>query len=384
MSAWREEMARMLAQVKATVRLEEVCRSRGIDLTSSRGERWEGRCPFHEDRTPSFNVYVQTQRYCCFGCGAQGDVIDLVRALDGCSFQEALQRLMPASLAGTPRKPSPSARRPLQRASEPSVALHEHENGEYSVLLTRVLLIYHETLLHTPAAQDYLASRGISLATIQSCMLGYADGRALCHALVDHEQLWQQAQRVGLLTRSGKEWLMGRLIIPDLRKRTCTWMIGRLLPTRIHPVCKANDKYIGLALPKTLLGYDAALEMLGAQQRPLHGILILEGAIDYVLAQEWQLPFLCVALLGTHASRQQLQALLHLHDVSKLPFLVWLDADERGRLATLHLLKQLQGYPFALIPEIATIKDLADLGTRPDGYARFRQAWHAIGDGGEV
>ncbi len=372
-----------IAQVKARVHLEDVCKSRGMDLRSCNGERLEGCCPFHEDHSPSFSVYVQTQRYYCFGCGAQGDVIDFVRTFDGCSLKEALDRLSPGQ-----RNAPVSEKRQYPQRSKVQVSsstIDEELPVDHSALLTHALLTYHKTILRMTPVQEYLASRGISLATIRRCVLGYADGITLRLSLRGNEPLWLQARRAGLLTRNGKEWLAGRLIIPDLRGDTCVWMIGRVPPTSLHPVCKTNEKYLGLAIPKTLLGYYAALaELQHPSGRPLQGILVVEGAIDYVLALEWQLPFLCVALLGTHASRRQLQALLHLHEISGLPFIDWHDADERGRLASLHLSKQLQGRHVRPFPEIAMVKDLADLGTQRDGYARLTQAWHALGDGGEL
>jgi DNA primase catalytic core len=375
-----------IAQVKMAVRLEDLCRQRGVALSMCSNERMEGRCPFHDDHTPSFNVYVESQRYCCFGCGAQGDVIDFVRAFDGCSFAEALQRLLPlqsAVQAHSTSTPAP-VRTPLHRKTIRSNRQKDDYEDD-APLLTQALAIYHETLLDTPPALAYLATRGVEMAAIARCRLGYADGTRLRMALQGNEEARSQAQRAGLLTRTGKEWLSGRLIIPDLRGEHCLWMIGRALPAPIHPLCKANDKYLGLSIPKTLLGYEIALAELQAPcTRQLQGILIVEGAIDYVLARAWELPCLCVAFLGTHPSRSQLQALLHLHEVSGLPLIDWHDADERGRLAALHLLSQLHDVPIRLFPEIALSKDLADVGTRPDGYAWLVHAWHAIGDGGEL
>lgn len=59
------------------------------------GKRLVGRCPMpdHEDRTPSFFVNPDKQSYRCFGCGAHGDVIDLVMKVEGLTFKEALQHL---------------------------------------------------------------------------------------------------------------------------------------------------------------------------------------------------------------------------------------------------------------------------------------------------
>ncbi|MBV9614374.1 MAG: hypothetical protein JO031_02850, partial [Ktedonobacteraceae bacterium] len=82
-------------QIKASVHIEDIVRRRGVALRASQsGERLEGHCPFHPfDETPSFNLYVASQRYHCFGCGTDGDVIDFVQAFDACSFREALHRL---------------------------------------------------------------------------------------------------------------------------------------------------------------------------------------------------------------------------------------------------------------------------------------------------
>jgi DNA primase len=50
-------------------------------------------CPFHEDRTPSLSVNVETGRFRCFGCGAHGDLVDFVRQRHGLGFREALRYL---------------------------------------------------------------------------------------------------------------------------------------------------------------------------------------------------------------------------------------------------------------------------------------------------
>jgi hypothetical protein len=87
-----------LAERNVPVRLEEVVRQRGVTLhtaSSEEGEeRLEGHCPFHPyDEMPSFNVYLRSQRYHCFGCGADGDGLDFVQQFDLCSKEEAIERL---------------------------------------------------------------------------------------------------------------------------------------------------------------------------------------------------------------------------------------------------------------------------------------------------
>jgi|Deesub1362B_J571_1020462.scaffolds.fasta_scaffold00223_28 DNA primase len=66
----------------------------GIRLTPVSGEKYyKGLCPFHAEKTPSFVVYPQSQRFYCFGCGAKGDVIDFIMKLRSFNFKEALSYL---------------------------------------------------------------------------------------------------------------------------------------------------------------------------------------------------------------------------------------------------------------------------------------------------
>ena len=78
-------------RIKTEVPIEKVI-GEYIQLRPS-GKNLVGRCPFHEDRTPSFTVYLQSNTYYCFGCKAHGDVIAFVRAMEGLSFTQALEVL---------------------------------------------------------------------------------------------------------------------------------------------------------------------------------------------------------------------------------------------------------------------------------------------------
>ena len=100
-------------------------------------------------------------------------------------------------------------------------------------------------------------------------------------------------------------------------------LIGRVLREPVpHPLIFPEKKYLGLPLDKPLLGFGRACALADAGRRaPLLGIHVVEGALDYAVTQEWSLPLYNLALLGTHASRQQLSGLLWLHERSGgLPF----------------------------------------------------------------
>src|SRR3989344_6608178 len=57
------------------------------------GVSFKARCPFHNEKTPSFHVSPLRQSYYCFGCGAKGDIFTLVQELEGLNFREALKHL---------------------------------------------------------------------------------------------------------------------------------------------------------------------------------------------------------------------------------------------------------------------------------------------------
>ena len=57
------------------------------------GSRWQGLCPFHDERTPSFSVNAEHKLYHCFGCGESGDAIGFVQATEGLDFKESLEYL---------------------------------------------------------------------------------------------------------------------------------------------------------------------------------------------------------------------------------------------------------------------------------------------------
>jgi hypothetical protein len=169
--------------------------------------------------------------------------------------------------------------------------------------------------------------------------LGYADGSLLPELLCTPE-VQEVAETIGLLSATRQERMIERLVIPECHDQTCHWMIGRAL-YRL-PSKQRTPKYLGLSLNKPLLGYGLALKRL-RERRLVRAILVVEGAIDYVIASQWELPIVCVALVGTHASMRQLVMLLDLQRrAGQVPLLISLDADDAGRQASTHLLNQLR------------------------------------------
>ena len=109
----------VIADAKAAVDIVEFARDY-ISLKRSGGDWW-GCCPIHADRTPSFKINPARQAFYCFGCGAKGDVIDLLAAIEGLDISAALRRLQ-ALAGGASPNPDAAAARAARRA-----ALHAQE-----------------------------------------------------------------------------------------------------------------------------------------------------------------------------------------------------------------------------------------------------------------
>src|SRR3954447_12119485 len=128
------------------------------------GARYVGLCPFHTEKTPSFNVNPGIGIYKCFGCGAAGDVIKFVQELEGLTFWEALK-----SLAERNGIPVPQRREQSDAETELRAALFEMYDAAAAT--------YAQNLFGQPGsgARDYLTKRGLSGSTAQQFVLGYSE-----------------------------------------------------------------------------------------------------------------------------------------------------------------------------------------------------------------
>jgi DNA primase len=151
-------------QLKSSVDIVKTIQGYGVKLkrTGSTG-RYLGLCPFHTEKTPSFNVNATMQRYKCFGCGVGGDVLNFVMELERISFFEALKLL--AETNGIPM--------PKREYSDPDSKLR----GALFEMHEIAASTFHANL-KGPAgteARNYLARRGVTPEQIDEFGLGVAD-----------------------------------------------------------------------------------------------------------------------------------------------------------------------------------------------------------------
>ncbi|MDP2982878.1 MAG: DNA primase [Candidatus Latescibacter sp.] len=128
-----------------------------------RGSATIGLCPFHNEKTPSFNVNRAGQFYYCFGCGKGGDVISFLMDITGMSFLEAIEQLTERAGLEMPRKESfsPGAKEDTDRIIAANLTAAEY---------------FHLSLSSEEgkAGMDYLLGRGLTPETIRSFRLGFA------------------------------------------------------------------------------------------------------------------------------------------------------------------------------------------------------------------
>lgn len=104
-----------LEAIRCTTSLVDLARAHTALKRSGGG--WQGLCPFHRERTPSFTIFAHGERYHCFGCGASGDVFDFVQAVDGVGLVDAAQKLANGSALMKPLRSISIIREPDQNAA---------------------------------------------------------------------------------------------------------------------------------------------------------------------------------------------------------------------------------------------------------------------------
>ena len=187
----------------------------GIEL-ARHGKDWLGRCPFHDDKTPSLVVSPEKNLWHCLGaCNAGGTAIDWVMRMKGVSFRLAVELLR----NDLPSLAASKSAAPVKRASTVKLPSDLSADADDQALMQRVMNYYHATLKQSPEALEYLQRRGLNHPELlETFKLGYAN-RTLAYRLpeknrVEGAALRTQLQRVGILRESGHEHFNGSIVIP--------------------------------------------------------------------------------------------------------------------------------------------------------------------------
>jgi DNA primase len=203
-------------RIKRETDLAALVRSRGVEMHKHGAKDFAGKCPFHQDDQPSFIVSPEKGLFHCMGCGAAGNAIQFVEKFDGVSFRHAFELLNAGPAAFSAPGPAGTV---LKNASIPRLELPFDPAAEDAAILRQVVDYYHERLLATPAALDYLASRGLRHAeALERFRLGFAD-RTLGLRIPDANrkagaEIRTRLQTLGLIRESGHEHFNGSVVMP--------------------------------------------------------------------------------------------------------------------------------------------------------------------------
>lgn len=260
------------------------------------GANYKACCPFHDEKTPSFNVRPDKGFYHCFGCGAHGDAISFVREFDGLGFTDAVEEL--AKRVGLEVPYDRAAKQEIQQARTLTDAL-DFASRFYQSALKGQSGNY---------ARDYLHERGLDNAIIEQYQVGYAPGTGT--ALYDAASKDLKGPLVETGTVSDKygrprDLFRNRVMFPirNTRGRTVAFG-GRTL---------GDDKAKYINSPESDV-FHKSREIYGlfeARQafRQLDKLLVVEGYMDVIALAQHGIHY-AVATLGTATNQDSLQALL--------------------------------------------------------------------------
>ena len=318
------------------------------------GATWKGLCPFHQERTPSFNVNGDKGFFKCFGCGAGGDAVKFVELQQKLSFPEAVRYL--AQRAGLTVPEGPGGQEDHAAAAEREALIKLHEDAA----------AFFRDMLETPAgvrARKELESRGITAETTKTFGYGYAPaaGRdTLVGRFSDRKVPVALQVRSGLvMEREGGRFVdrfRNRLMIPISRDSGAIVAFGgRALDAGQIPKYLNSPETPIYTKGRTLYGLDVSKAAI----RKHNYCILVEGYFD--LAQVWQAGIQpIVASSGTALTSAQARLLKRFASKVVLSF----DPDAAGQGAATRSSELLVSEGFqvnvALLPE----------GADPDAFVR--------------
>jgi DNA primase len=292
------------------------------------GRNWKGLCPFHEEKTPSFNVHPERQIFHCFGCGAGGDAFRFLVLREGLAFPEAVRSL----------------------AAEVGIEVPEEERGSEAGLLEQlrnlnalVQRYYSERLVSAEGedARAYLRGRGLDAAASEAAEIGFAPDRwdGVARVLAQAGLSSSLGEQAGLLVPrpSGGAYdrLRGRVTFPirDARGRILGFA-GRALRPDQEPKYLNTPETPLFSKRRTLYGLPRALEPIRRSGRAI----VVEGYFDRLALDRAGLAE-GVATCGTALTPD------HARELRKRTseVVLFFDGDEAGERAMLRALEVLLG-----------------------------------------
>jgi DNA primase len=264
------------------------------------GRDWTARCPFHDERSPSFTVSPNKQFYHCFGCGAHGSAIKFLMEYDRMEFPDAVEEL--ASRVGL--------KVPYEGGGKRAQA---EDSADLYTVLDACAKFYQRELGKSDKARAYFDARGLDAATIERFGLGYSpDGwDGIKNALGTSTQRIALLEKGGMLTRGERgtpyDRFRDRVMFPIQDRR------GRVIAFGGRILEKTEDsgaKYLNS--PETPLFHKGQQLFALWQVRQAHSkiprLIVVEGYMDVIALFQHGVTQ-AVATLGTATTRDHAELL---------------------------------------------------------------------------
>ncbi len=297
------------------------------DLRRAGPSAYEGLCPFHDERTPSFGINPASKVYYCFGCQAKGDVFTFVQETEGVDFKEALELL--ADRCGVELE---------REAEDPREAERRRRRDRLGELLARTSAYYERCLWESKEAQrarEYLEGRGLREEALRAFHVGYAPS-AWDKVLVASRRggfTEQELYATGLAQRSASERgrvydrFRARIMFPlaDTRGRVLGFGARALREEQKPKYLNTSDNDV----------YHKGRHLYGADLARAHAAragrtILCEGYTDVIAMHQAGMPN-TVGLMGTALTAEQVGELARMAPT----VLLALDADTAGQEAML-------------------------------------------------
>ncbi|MCX6536324.1 MAG: DNA primase [Actinobacteria bacterium] len=281
------------------------------------GRNWVGLCPFHAEKSGSFNVREETRRYKCFGCGASGDVFKFIQEIEHLDFVGAIEHI--AGKAGYQLTYTTGGQSKDRQRSK-----------QLTEIMAQAVEWYHNRLLTAPdarVARDYLRDRGLSGDVAREFKLGWApdDWDALSRDIGVSIDLLRETG-LGFVNKRGKpqDSFRARVMFPIFRDSGEPVAFGgRVLPGSADPAKYKNSPETAIyAKSKTLYGLNwAKAEIVTADE-----VIVCEGYTDVIGFQRSGIKR-AVATCGTALTEDHVRLLKRFATKVVLAF----DADKAGQ-----------------------------------------------------
>ena len=337
--------------VVAAADMVEVVSAR-TPLRRASGSRFTGRCPFHEERTPSFSVNPVEKLYYCFGCGKGGDLISFVRETENLDFVGAVEWL------------AERFRVTLEYdEASPRIEAERRRRERLYTLLEQTTAYFERLLWDGDAGESvraYLVERGLGDDVVKEFRLGLSPGKGLAEKALGRGFTQDELRGAGLVTARGGDYFPSRLMFPlcDARGRVLGFQARKLRdddPLRGKYVNSPEGDLFHKG--SILYGLNLARNAIAKADRAV----VVEGNTDAIaLRQAGFEPV--VASMGTALTERQLRELGRL---TKRLFLCF-DADAAGQEATLRGMELAVAQGFDV--DVVTLPPGQDPADAPEGF----------------